>query len=153
MYARYMEVYAAMVESIDQSVGRLRGVLEELGELDNTVFIFTSDNGASRLTDPARTTPGFATHPTRHVLVLRLLQQRGEGSHVTERARRGANRRDRRADHVAALPARLGDGVQHAVPALQDQHVRGWAPGAARRVVARPDPRRARGAPPVRARH
>ena len=26
----------------------LRAVLEELGELDNTVIIFTSDNGASR---------------------------------------------------------------------------------------------------------
>lgn len=48
IFARYMEVYAAMVDSIDQSVGRLRDTLAELGELDNTVFIFTSDNGASR---------------------------------------------------------------------------------------------------------
>jgi arylsulfatase len=48
LFARYMEVYAAMVESIDTSVGRLRAVLEELGEWENTIFIFTSDNGASR---------------------------------------------------------------------------------------------------------
>ena len=48
LYARYMEVYAGMVDSIDQSVGRLVATLEELGELDNTIFIFTSDNGASR---------------------------------------------------------------------------------------------------------
>ncbi|MFD7407831.1 sulfatase-like hydrolase/transferase [Streptomyces sp. NPDC059866] len=47
LFARYMEVYAAMVESIDQSVGRLRGLLEEMGEWENTIFIFTSDNGAS----------------------------------------------------------------------------------------------------------
>ena len=48
LFARYMELYAAMVDSIDQSVGRLLTALEELGELDNTIFIFTSDNGASR---------------------------------------------------------------------------------------------------------
>lgn len=46
--ARYMEVYAAMVETIDDSVGRIRDELAALGQLDNTVFIFTSDNGASR---------------------------------------------------------------------------------------------------------
>ena len=46
--ARHMEVYAAMVDNIDQSLGRLRDTLEELGELDNTVIIFMSDNGASR---------------------------------------------------------------------------------------------------------
>lgn len=46
--ARYMEVYAAMVDTIDDSVGRLRAELDALGQLDNTIFIFTSDNGASR---------------------------------------------------------------------------------------------------------
>lgn len=46
--ARYMEVYAAMVESIDQSVGRLKQTLVDLGEWENTIFLFTSDNGASR---------------------------------------------------------------------------------------------------------
>lgn len=48
LYARYMEVYAGMVDNIDQSVGRLIETLDALGELDNTIFIFTSDNGASR---------------------------------------------------------------------------------------------------------
>lgn len=38
-------VYAAMVESIDQSVGRVLATLKELSLLDNTVVIFTSDNG------------------------------------------------------------------------------------------------------------
>ena len=46
--ARYMEVYAAMVETIDHSVARIRAELEALGQLDNTIFVFTSDNGASR---------------------------------------------------------------------------------------------------------
>jgi arylsulfatase A-like enzyme len=48
VFARYMEVYAAMVQSVDASLGRLRAALEEIGEWDDTVLLFTSDNGASR---------------------------------------------------------------------------------------------------------
>lgn len=46
-YARYMEVYAAMVTSIDASVGRLLDTFEALGELENTIVVFTSDNGGT----------------------------------------------------------------------------------------------------------
>ena len=38
-------IYAAMVESLDDSVGRIRAKLEELKLADNTIIIFTSDNG------------------------------------------------------------------------------------------------------------
>jgi arylsulfatase A-like enzyme len=48
VFARYMECYAAMVRTIDDSVGAIRAELERHGQLDNTIFIFTSDNGASR---------------------------------------------------------------------------------------------------------
>ena len=48
LFARHMEVYAAMVETIDRSTGRVLAALDELGELDNTIVVFTSDNGASR---------------------------------------------------------------------------------------------------------
>lgn len=37
--------YAALVESVDDSVGRLRAALEQQGLWENTIFIFTSDNG------------------------------------------------------------------------------------------------------------
>lgn len=37
--------YAAMVESVDDSVGRLRAKLEELHLTGRTIFIYTSDNG------------------------------------------------------------------------------------------------------------
>ena len=37
--------YAAMVESVDESVGRLIQTIRELGLEDNTMVIFTSDNG------------------------------------------------------------------------------------------------------------
>ncbi len=38
-------VFAGMVESVDESVGRVMDKLEELGIADNTIVIFTSDNG------------------------------------------------------------------------------------------------------------
>jgi arylsulfatase A-like enzyme len=38
-------VYGAMVESMDESVGRIMDTLEELGLDDNTAIIFMSDNG------------------------------------------------------------------------------------------------------------
>jgi arylsulfatase A-like enzyme len=47
LVARQMEVYAAMVDCVDQNLGRLFALLDELGELENTLFIFTSDNGGS----------------------------------------------------------------------------------------------------------
>ncbi len=37
--------YAAMVESVDESVGRVMATLKELGLEQNTIVIFTSDNG------------------------------------------------------------------------------------------------------------
>jgi arylsulfatase A-like enzyme len=44
--AKRMAVYAAMVESMDQHIGRVLDHLAKTGELDNTVVIFMSDNGA-----------------------------------------------------------------------------------------------------------
>ncbi|MCA8988080.1 MAG: arylsulfatase, partial [Planctomycetaceae bacterium] len=41
-----MEVFAAMVEILDQQVGRLMSSLEQSGEIENTLFLFCSDNGA-----------------------------------------------------------------------------------------------------------
>jgi len=47
LYARYMEVYAAMVHNADESIGRIVETVGALGELSNTIFVFTSDNGGS----------------------------------------------------------------------------------------------------------
>ncbi|KIL92321.1 arylsulfatase [Fusarium avenaceum] len=44
--ARKMEVYAAMVDLLDQNIGRVVDALEASGELDNTFILFMSDNGA-----------------------------------------------------------------------------------------------------------
>jgi arylsulfatase len=44
--ARTMEVYAGMVDRMDWNIGRVIDYLTETGELDDTVVIFLSDNGA-----------------------------------------------------------------------------------------------------------
>jgi arylsulfatase len=46
-YARDMEVYAAMVDYMDMSIGRLLDYLRDNGLYDNTVILFFSDNGAN----------------------------------------------------------------------------------------------------------
>jgi arylsulfatase A-like enzyme len=43
--ARCMEVYAAMVDAMDQGVGRIVGRLKKEGWLDNTLILFLQDNG------------------------------------------------------------------------------------------------------------
>jgi arylsulfatase A-like enzyme len=45
--ARRMAIYAAMVDRMDQNLGRVVEDLRRHGELDNTLFFFLSDNGAS----------------------------------------------------------------------------------------------------------
>lgn len=42
---RRMEVYAAMIDVMDQGIGRIIGALEEKGELGNTVIFYMQDNG------------------------------------------------------------------------------------------------------------
>nr|WP_200931256.1 arylsulfatase [Frankia sp. R43] len=60
LYARYMEVYAAMVDNVDQNLGRLVDTLEALGELDNTIILFTSDNGGTGEGGPEGTRSYFS---------------------------------------------------------------------------------------------
>jgi len=43
---RCMEVYAAQIDRMDQGIGRIIASLEDTGQLDNTLIIFLSDNGA-----------------------------------------------------------------------------------------------------------
>ena len=53
LYARHMEVYAAMLDCVDQNFGRLVAFLESLGELDNTIIMFSSDNGGTSAGGPS----------------------------------------------------------------------------------------------------
>src|SRR6187551_890390 len=48
LFARQMEVYAGFAEHTDHEVGRLVSAIEDLGEMDNTLFLYVvGDNGAS----------------------------------------------------------------------------------------------------------
>jgi arylsulfatase len=42
-----MEVYAAMIDRLDQNIGKVLAKLKEIGKDENTLIIFVSDNGAS----------------------------------------------------------------------------------------------------------
>ena len=55
--AKRMAVYAAMVDNMDQNIGRMLDYLRQSGQLDNTFVFFLSDNGAdgNSVYDVART--------------------------------------------------------------------------------------------------
>ena len=46
--ARRMQTYSGMVDNMDENIGKLMAYLEKIGEADNTLVLFLSDNG----TDP-----------------------------------------------------------------------------------------------------
>ena len=50
--ARRMAIYAAMIDRLDQQFGRIVSDLRDAGELDHTLIVFTSDNGACFEWDP-----------------------------------------------------------------------------------------------------
>lgn len=47
--ARKMELYAAMLEHLDSDINRLLNGLRQAGQLENTIIVFMSDNGADFL--------------------------------------------------------------------------------------------------------
>ena len=62
---RAMEVYAAMIDCMDQNIGKLLQALEANGKLENTLILFLSDNGGNgefpviRNLEAVPGTPGF----------------------------------------------------------------------------------------------
>ena len=58
-------VYAAMVKSLDDSVGRVLDHLKQRGLAENTIIIFTSDNGGYIGTEKGQTVPVTSNAPLR----------------------------------------------------------------------------------------
>jgi arylsulfatase len=56
LYSRMMEVFAGFLSHTDHQVGRLVEFLRTLGQLDNTLIMVISDNGASAEGGPTGTT-------------------------------------------------------------------------------------------------
>lgn len=77
--------YAAMIASVDENVGRLLSVIEKLGLKENTLVIFTSDNGGIRSIshqDPLRAGKGsFYEGGIRVPLVIRWPEKVSAHSH------------------------------------------------------------------------
>lgn len=46
-WASRMEIHAAMLDRVDQNVGKLIDYLKQINQYENTVFLFLSDNGAA----------------------------------------------------------------------------------------------------------
>jgi arylsulfatase A-like enzyme len=57
-------VYAAMIESVDESVGRILEALEEKNLIESTIVIFTSDNGGLSVIEGPKT-PSTINQPLR----------------------------------------------------------------------------------------
>lgn len=47
LYARQMEVFAAMLTHVDEQIGRMIATLKRTGQYDNTLIFVTADNGSS----------------------------------------------------------------------------------------------------------
>ena len=45
--SRKMEIYAGMVDNLDKNIGRIIQYLKDIGEYENTLIVFMSDNGAA----------------------------------------------------------------------------------------------------------
>lgn len=80
LYARFQEVFAGFLTHADEHIGRLISFLAEAGQLDNTIFIVVSDNGASqegRLTGSLNQTLYSNQIPNDEALNLKLIDEIG----------------------------------------------------------------------------
>ncbi|KIU27658.1 arylsulfatase [Sphingomonas melonis] len=63
--ARLMEIYAAMIDRMDQNVGRVIAHLKATGQYDNTIILFTADNGAEGIDIARSELPEFRARVAR----------------------------------------------------------------------------------------
>ncbi len=80
LYARLQELFAGVLTHTDEHIGRLINALEEIGELDNTIFIVVSDNGASQeggLTGSFNELLYFNQIPEDEALNLKMIDEMG----------------------------------------------------------------------------
>jgi len=63
--ARRMEVYAAQVDRMDQGIGRILDALKARGRLENTLILFTIDNGGCHVEYGANRKGDFLNETTR----------------------------------------------------------------------------------------
>lgn len=88
--SRRMETYAAMIDVMDQGIGRIIKALEEKGELDNTIILYMQDNGAcaepvltNRMTEPLTDEQKMLKpRPADEVLTVRKPEYTRDGRYI-----------------------------------------------------------------------
>ena len=100
LFSRMAEVYAGFLAHADDQIGRLLDYLDESGELENTLVIVVSDNGASG--------EGGPNGSVNEMKFANGIQDELE-ENLAMLDELGGTR------DLQPLPQRLGDGVQHAV--------------------------------------
>ena len=101
---RLMEVFAGFLSHTDQQLGRILDFLKETGQLDNTLIMVVSDNGASAEGGPTGTTNElqfFNNAPEPLEDSIRAIDELGGP------------------DDLQPLPVGLDLGREHAVPAVE----------------------------------
>ena len=137
LYARMMEVFAGFVSHADHHFGRILDTLEQIGELDNTIIMVISDNGASA--------EGGVSGSFNEMLFFNKVpgELRGEPRE---------DRRARRPEVLQPLPVGLDVGREHAVPALEARDLPRRGDRPVHRLLAGRDGGARRGPHAVRAR-
>jgi arylsulfatase A-like enzyme len=85
---RCMEVYAAMIDNMDQGIGRIVNTLKQTGELDNTLILFMQDNGACAEATGRRPRNNLQKRPSQATLPL-MLDSTLQTEIVPEKTRHG----------------------------------------------------------------
>ena len=104
LYAREMEVFAGFLSHTDHHIGRLIEFLRSIEELDNTLIMVVSDNGASA-------EGGRDGHHQRGAVLQQLPRDRG--------GRPQGDRRARRPQALQSLPLGLDVCREHTAAALE----------------------------------
>ena len=104
LFARMAEVFAGYISYYDDQLGRVLDYLEESGQLDNTIIVVVSDNGAS-----GEGGPNGSFNEWRFF----------NGVRRHHRVDAAPHRRARHPGVEQPLQHRLGVGARHAVPVLE----------------------------------
>ena len=138
MHTRQQEVFAGFLTHTDAQIGALVDLLAEIGQLDNTIVLLFSDNGASAEGGQY----GSVNEHRFSAPIARVVRRQP-----------GGPRRLGRSQHLQPLLVGLGLGRQHAPPPLEAIHLAGRDAHAADRALAGRHPSPRRGPFPVRPRH
>ena len=132
LYARMMEVYAGFVSHADHHFGRILDTLEQIGELDNTLIMVVSDNGASA--------EGGVTGSFNEMRFFNQVPESFEDNLAHDRRPRRHRRPTTTTRGAGRGPATRRSGAGSARPTAAGRPIRSSSPGRPACEAARRDP-------------